>query len=240
MLEKLFELAAADRTREQATALLRPAWDELLAGDERAARLFADGAGGADLTDWMASADDLLGRYFAIEDPTRYEPAERETLVEAELDSGLRLMGYVDRIDVAADGRVRLVDYKTGYSPGEHFEAKALFQMKFYALVLWRTRGVVPSVLRLMYLGDGVFLEYEPTEHDLVATERKLEALWRAITLATETGDWRPHRTRMCEWCAHRSICPEWGGTPPPLPPPPLPSPALPPSGEDVSQVPPD
>ena len=28
------------------------------------------------------------------------------------------------------------------------FEAKALFQMKFYALVLWRMRGVVPAMLR--------------------------------------------------------------------------------------------
>ena len=26
--------------------------------------------------------------------------------------------------------------------------------MKFYALVLWRTRGVVPRQLRLMYLAD--------------------------------------------------------------------------------------
>jgi putative RecB family exonuclease len=124
----------------------------------------------------------------------------------------------VDRLDVAPDGRVRIVDYKTGSSPAEHFEARALFQMKFYALVLWRTRGVVPAVLRLMYLGDGVFLEYSPTEHELVATERKLEALSAAIVLATQTGDWRANRTRMCEWCAHRSICPEWGGTPPALP----------------------
>jgi len=22
----------------------------------------------------------------------------------------------------------------------------------------------------------------------------------------------------LCEWCAHRSICPEFGGTPPPYP----------------------
>ena len=37
-----------------------------------------------------------------------------------------------------------MVDYKTGNAPGEAFEAKALFQMKFYALVIWRSRGVIP------------------------------------------------------------------------------------------------
>ena len=60
------------------------------------------------------------------------------------LPGGLRLRGIVDRLDVAPAGDLRVVDYKTGASAREAFEGKALFQMKFYALVLWRTRGVVP------------------------------------------------------------------------------------------------
>ena len=52
--------------------------------------------------------------------------------------------GFVDRIDVAPTGEVRVVDYKTGKAPREFTESKALFQMKFYALVLLRTRGIVP------------------------------------------------------------------------------------------------
>ncbi len=63
--------------------------------------------------------------------------------------------------------------------------------MKFYALVLWRTRGVVPAMLQLVYLGNGEILRLVPDEQDLLATERKVEAIWRAIRLAEETGDWR-------------------------------------------------
>ena len=60
--------------------------------------------------------------------------------------------------------------------PLEAYEASALFQMKFYALVIWRLRGVIPRVLQLMYLsGDGEVLRYSPDEADLRATERKLE-----------------------------------------------------------------
>ena len=81
------------------------------------------------------------------------------------------------------------------------FEAKALFQMKFYALVIWRTRGVVPAMLQLVYLGNGEMLRYVPDEADLLATERKVEAIWRAIRLAEETGDWRPSPARLCDWC---------------------------------------
>ena len=68
--------------------------------------------------------------------------------------------------------------------------------MKFYALVLWRTRGVVPRMLQLIYLGSGEVLRYVPDERDLLATERKVEALWEAIVTAQETGDWRPRKSR--------------------------------------------
>ena len=146
------------------------------------------GEAGPDFTAWLASCRTVLDRYFDLEDPRRLEPADRELYVEALLDSKLLLRGFVDRIDVAPDGRIRVVDYKTGKSPTEGYEAKALFQMKFYALVIWRLRGVVPSVLQLIYLGNGEILRYEPDEDDLRATERKVEAVWAAIRLAQETG----------------------------------------------------
>jgi len=110
------------------------------------------------------------------------------------------------------------VDYKTGRSPGVGFEGRALFQMRFYALVIWRTRGVIPAMLQLVYLGNGEILRYVPDEHDLLATERKVEAVWHAIRAAEESGDWRPNRGRLCDWCSHQVRCPAFGGTPPPLP----------------------
>ena len=124
---------------------------------------------------WLDQCRDLLGRYFTLEDPQRLEPAEREVHVATELESGLTIHGYIDRVDVAPTGEIRIVDYKTGRSPGEFFEAKALFQMKFYALVVWRTRGVIPRMLQLVYLGNGEMLRYEPDERDLLATERKVD-----------------------------------------------------------------
>ncbi|HEX2704205.1 MAG TPA: PD-(D/E)XK nuclease family protein, partial [Candidatus Lustribacter sp.] len=166
---------------------------------------------------WLADASVLVERWFGLEDPTRIEPAERELYVEAEIE-GLTLRGYVDRLDVAPDGALRVVDYKTGRSPSELFETRALFQMKFYALVLWRLRGVVPRMLQLVYLGNSEVVRYAPDEADLLATERKVKALWVAIERAASAGDWRPRPSRLCDWCDHRGICPAWGGTPPPLP----------------------
>jgi putative RecB family exonuclease len=216
VLEGLFDLPAADRTHERANVLLTPVWEEFLEREPELAQMFGDDT--TDLASWLGQCRDLLGRYFALEDPQRLEPAEREVHVATRLESGLVLHGYIDRVDVTAAGDVRIVDYKTGRSPGEHFEAKALFQMKFYALVVWRMRGVIPRMLQLIYLGNAEMLRYEPDERDLLATERKVEALWDAIQRAHATGDWRPNKSILCDWCDHRAICPAWGGTPPPLP----------------------
>jgi putative RecB family exonuclease len=215
VLEELFDLPAPDRTVAQAHGLLEPAWARLQEAEPEVTELFGDGD---ELGRWLGSCRDVLERYFTLEDPTRLEPAERELYVEAVLESKLLLRGFIDRLDVAPTGELRVVDYKSGRAPGEAFEAKALFQLKIYALVLWRTRGVVPAMLQLVYLGNGEILRYEPDEADLRATERKVEAIWQAIRHAKETGDWRPNKSRLCSWCAHQSLCPEFGGTPPPLP----------------------
>jgi len=216
VLEHLFELPADERTPDAAAALLLPRWEALVAERPELATMIAESPT-LDEQSWFADARTLLERWFQLEDPTRLEPAERELYVETEVD-GLTLRGYVDRLDVAPDGAMRVVDYKTGRAPRESFEGKALFQMKFYALVLWRLRGRIPRLLQLVYLGDGEIVRYVPDETDLLALERNVKALWAAIERAATTGDWRPRTSRLCDWCDFRHLCPEFGGTPPPLP----------------------
>lgn len=218
VLERLFDAPAAERTSAGARAMVPGEWEKLLAKRPELAELFADDPQGERLATWLAEAEALVERWFSLEDPTRLEPADRELYVETVLDSGLQLRGFIDRVDVAPTGEVRIVDYKTGKAPRPQFAEGALFQMKFYALVVWRLRGVVPRRLQLVYLGSGDVVTYDPAEADLRGVERKLLALWEAIQLATETGDWRPRPTKLCGWCDHQAHCPEFGGTPPVYP----------------------
>ncbi|MFE7057773.1 RecB family exonuclease [Streptomyces californicus] len=220
VLERLFDAPAADRTAPRARALIPGQWDRLLESRPELEELFAEDAGGERLARWLGEAEGLVERWFSLEDPMRLEPAEREMFVETELESGLRLRGVIDRVDVAPSGEVRIVDYKTGKAPRPEYADGPLFQMTFYALVIWRLKGVLPRRLQLVYLGSGDVLTYDPVMADLERVERKLMALWDAIARATETGDWRPRPTKLCGWCDHRALCPEFGGTPPvyPLP----------------------
>jgi putative RecB family exonuclease len=226
VLERLYDLPPAGRTVEAAQDLIEPAWADLR-DEPGVAELFETAQDDGAETDpnapesvdaWLGSAGKLVEKYFALEDPTRIQPEGREQLVEVTLPDGLLLRGFVDRLDVAPNGALRVVDYKTGSMPREAFEAKALFQMKFYALVLWRTRGVVAAQLKLIYLGDGDTLPYAPDEAELLRFERTLQAIWAAIERAVATGDFRPNKTRLCGWCDHQAVCPAFGGTPPPFP----------------------
>lgn len=220
VLERLFDAPLGERTLAAAHALVPGEWDRLLEADPKYAQLFTGGVGpdGQDRDGWLAQAGALLGTYFTLEDPNRLEPRDRELLVETRLEDGPLLRGIVDRLDVAPDGAVRVVDYKTGRAPRPGYEGSALFQMRFYALVLWRERGVLPKMLQLVYLGDGQVLRGEPTEEHLRQTEQKVRTVWSAIEKSARTGAWPTRKSKLCGWCAHQAMCPEFGGTPPEIP----------------------
>jgi putative RecB family exonuclease len=216
VLERIFDLPAPERTSEAAYADIEPGWQELLEAEPELVAMVEDRADG--LAGLLTSTKQLLEGYFALEDPRRIEPAEREVLVETTLPSGVHLKGFIDRLDRAPSGDLRVVDYKSGKSPSEAFEGKALFQLRFYALVLWRTTGVLPRMLRLYYLADRERLDYTPDAGDLESLERQLDAIASAIEKARATGDWRHKPSKLCNWCSFQEFCPEFGGTPPPLP----------------------
>ncbi|WP_442941152.1 RecB family exonuclease [Nocardia sp. NBC_00403] len=214
VLEDLYGLPAAERSPERAALLAEPAWARVLAEQPEIDELVADGG----LAEFLGEVRTLIETYYRLEDPTRFDPESCESRVEVELDDGVLLRGFVDRIDVAPTGQLRVVDYKTGRAPGVAQEAKALFQLKFYALVVLRTRGILPTQLRLIYLADEQLLTYAPDEDELLRFERTLSALWQAILEAGRTGDFRPNTSWLCDYCAYKDLCPEFGGTPPPYP----------------------
>ncbi|WP_307786686.1 RecB family exonuclease [Rhodococcus sp. KRD197] len=213
-LEALYAIPSSKRDCDSAVELIEPAWDKVIAESPQLAELIS----GNELATLLEQARSLVTGYYEMEDPTRFDPECCEQRVEIELADGTPLRGFIDRIDVASNGMLRVVDYKTGKSPREFTEAKALFQMKFYALVVMRMRGVVPAQLKLMYLADKQSLTYKPDEGELVRFERMLSAIWRAILAAGESGDFRPKRGKLCNWCDHQALCPEFGGTPPAYP----------------------
>jgi putative RecB family exonuclease len=214
VLEQMFGRPADERTPDLTAAQVGPLWDQM--ADENTELLGLLPA--EELAGWLRSAQDLVRTYFTLEDPSRFTPEACEFAVEIEVADAVPLRGFLDRLDLASTGQLRVVDYKTGRSPDPDFEARALYQLKFYALMIFRLRGVVPAQLKLIYLADGMSLTYAPTESELISFEQSVSALWQAITRALTTGHFPPRPSGMCRFCAYQALCPEFGGTPPPYP----------------------
>ncbi len=217
VLEQMFGRPAAERTPNRTAQDVPSVWERMVAeSPDLGAMLPPD-----DVAGWLDSAGVLVRSYFTLEDPRRFDPQACEYAVEIDTADGAPLRGFIDRIDVAATGELRIVDYKTGRSPGPDFEGRALYQLKFYALMIYRLRRIVPAQLKLIYLADGTSLQYAPTEAELLGFQNAVGALWRAVSAALESGNFPARRGPMCRWCTHQARCPEFGGTPPPYPGPP-------------------
>lgn len=214
VLEKLFTFPRGERNLPLAESQLLPIWNDMKSSRSDVAEVMVT----LNEEEFLLSGFALVKRYFEVEDPTAFEPAELETHVEVALNEKLLIHGYIDRLDIASTGEIRIVDYKTGKAPGIGFEEKSFFQMKFYALILWKTLGRVPKRLQMIFLGDGKVLTQDPSEDELMRTQAKIEKIALDIEESKKSGKWPTRKSRLCDWCAHQKICPEFGGTPPPLP----------------------
>lgn len=211
VLERLFDSPALNRTLETALELLPESWQAQIAAKPVLQRSVVD------MKEWLDRASSLVTTYFSLESPMAFEPTSRELHLEMDLSQEVYLHGYIDRLDIAGMGEVRIVDYKTGKAPKPGWEEKALFQLRVYALIYWRNHGVLPRLLQLMYLGDGQLLRSTPTASQLENTERKLFAIADEILAAIQSEDWPPRPSRLCDWCSFKSICPAFsdeGSTP--------------------------
>lgn len=214
VLEQLHQSPREERTYPAAVAQLKPQWRAMQEKDADLLELVPED----NLLDFLVDARELLKGYFHMENPAGFDCDAVEKYVDTVLPNGVPVRGFIDRVDVAPTGEVRVVDYKTGKKPQPRYSQDAQFQMKFYALVYWRLFDVIPTQLRLMYLKvmDSLFLA--PTREELEYFERDLEQLWAKIEADGKSGSFRPKKNPLCNWCSFQDLCPEFGGTPPEYP----------------------
>jgi putative RecB family exonuclease len=203
-LEGLFwHHAPGSRTPAAAAAELERAWAELQDDEEfvqlELARDPAD--------EFLADARKLVENYFRLEDPDHADAVGVELGVETMVD-GMRLRGIIDRLDVAPDGSLIVVDYKTGRAPSERFERGSLGGVQTYALLCESLLGRAPSEVRLLYLRQPVAISSVPSEQSIRGQRRRAVAVWTAIERACDSEDFRPNVGPLCDHCHFKTSCP--------------------------------
>ena len=203
-LERLFDLAAAERTPERLFDLFRQEWTALRATPEYS-DLFDD----LDAErQWGIDSLRVVANYARLEDPTSVTPVERELMLAEDLGDVV-VRGILDRMDERPDGELVIIDYKTGTAPPERFALPAFFALKIYALLVQRQSGRTPAELRLMYLGNSTVYSIEIDRNTLDGIERQILALATTIRAALERDNFPPKPSALCRWCSFQDLCPE-------------------------------
>ncbi|VEH08495.1 RecB family exonuclease [Corynebacterium kutscheri] len=213
-LEDMHGWSRDQRTYPAAVKRLKPNWAAMTAKDPSLVGLVPQ----EQTYDFLVECRELIKGYFQMENPQGFDAHKCEMYVDTRLPNGVPVRGFIDRVDIAPTGEVRVVDYKTGKKPLPRYSDSAKFQMRFYALVYWRLFGTIPTQLRLMYLKvlDSMFLA--PSREELEYFERDLGDLWEKILSDGRSGNFRPKTSKLCGWCPHKTLCPEFGGQPPAYP----------------------
>jgi putative RecB family exonuclease len=202
-LQRLFDDAETERTPERLYDLFREAWTEIR-GDEEFEHLFENEE---EEREWGLESMELLANYFSLEDPTSFEPEDRELDMLEDLD-GMMIRGILDRIDRDEDGRLIITDYKTGKAPPERYALSSFFALKIYALLIRNKLGETPKEVRLLYLNGPTLYRLPIEDRQLDAMDGQLRALWAAIERAMSTDRFPARQGPLCNWCSYQEICP--------------------------------
>ncbi|MEI7592104.1 MAG: PD-(D/E)XK nuclease family protein [Actinomycetes bacterium] len=208
-LELLFCLPSDERTLSAGLTALDQAMDAIRT-DPEFSELHLDAKAEAAFLD---DAERLVRRYFDLEDPRTIVPIGIELKLEATIGD-LRLRGIIDRLELDADGRLVVTDYKTGRVPRKDQLQNKLGGVYFYALLCERIFGQRPAKVQLLYLTEPTAIVTVPTEQSIRGLERKVTAIWSAVERACATEDFRPKPSKLCDWCAFQAFCPAFGGNP--------------------------
>lgn len=121
----------------------------------------------------------------------------------------IKIGGRIDRIDQLPDGRIEIIDYKTGSNLPTEKKVKEDFQLLFYALAATQVRDTIlnrkPSeiILTLFYLEANKKFSVTHTEEALVIAKEKILKLVGEIS----HSNFLCSRGMLCKNCEYKMIC---------------------------------
>ncbi|MEE8482323.1 MAG: PD-(D/E)XK nuclease family protein [Acidiferrobacterales bacterium] len=196
-----FKKLLTDNTIDEATALLSEITKEVFKHDIRK-QPSAQG--------WLNLWQRIIPRYLAWQQQREQHWVVKETEQTASRSLGtepnMEMGGRIDRIDVA-DGKISLIDYKTGKAPKKkNITGGESVQLLFYALLTEKP----PAEIMALELGDdGVtstaLLKGDVLQGLLDEEMMRLQLVTSALIKGTEMPAWGDPKT--CDYCEFEGIC---------------------------------
>lgn len=204
VFERLFALDGPERTIEQALGFFPSAVEAVVTEQVRADVAMDD----TRLAQLEAESEAMVEKYFQMEDPRLIDHHGVELRLGATL-GGAPLFGILDRLDRDEDGRLVIVDYKTGALPNRNYDSQTFANAELYAALCEGALGERPSAIRLLYVAHGTVIERGVTEIVVRARTATAAAAWERINRYYAAGEFPATPSRnACRFCSFQSICP--------------------------------
>lgn len=113
-----------------------------------------------------------------------------------------RIKGAMDRIDETKEGKVKIIDYKTGSPKQKHSfrQKQQLFLYQWAAQELFKRE--VYSVA-FYYLEDNTEYEFRGSDKEIEKTKKNFRETIKKI----KKGEFTPQHSPLCKYCDFRNIC---------------------------------
>ncbi len=165
---------------------------------------------------------EIIKKYYEKHVAENLHPLSTEMKVYADID-GLTVMGIVDRIDYLGDGKLAILDYKTGKTlkrePDQLMFYQKLLENSPKLLPLVQTRDIEVQKIKI----EKMLFYHLPTltEDSFKPVDKEeLDIFWKgamktAENILAEKFEPTPSE-QSCRWCDYRGSCPVWNLNPEP------------------------
>lgn len=139
---------------------------------------------------------------------------EKEIFITLDPDGKYKVRGFIDRLAYnLKTNEYEIHDYKTANSPPSKERLEKDRQLALYSIAIKELFGADKEICLVWhYLAFNKRIRIRKSNKQLSELKQETIKKIKKIEAATE---FPPHKSRLCDWCEYKSICPAWGNTPP-------------------------
>lgn len=179
-----------DVTLPELLSLYEKNWEPLGYKDEKHRKLrFEDGK-------------EILKNYYEKNSDLKVKHLGIEKNFVLDID-GTKLRGKIDRIDKLPDGKIEIIDYKTGKTKAQK-EVDDDVQMTIYTMAAIEALNIKPDNLSFYYVESGEKVSTSRTQKQVEAQKEIIKEVIKGI----KEENFEPKPSRDCMWCDFKEICP--------------------------------